>query len=184
MTASVRKIQARAFKELLTQEKGVEILDVREAAEFRSEKIKGSKNMPLSSLKENAAAVPPGKAVYLLCNSGNRACQAAEKLSQRGHHQAFVIDGGLEACKREGVPVESGDIKVWALDRQVRLAAGALVLLGIFLSWLVHPFFIGLSAFVGAGLVFSGATNTCGMAMLLAKMPWNQVSAANCKVQK
>ena len=84
------------------------------------------------------------------------------------------VDGGTEAWEQAGLPVVRGR-GVIALDRQVRIAAGLLVLLGVGLSLLVHPAFVAVSAFVGAGLVFAGITDTCGMAMLLAKMPWNQV---------
>ena len=76
-----------------------------------------------------------------------------------------------------GLPVVRGK-KAISLERQVRIAAGSLVLLGVLLGWLVHPAFIGLSAFVGAGLVFAGVTDTCGMGMMLARMPWNQVKDA------
>ena len=65
--------------------------------------------------------------------------------------------------------------KVISLERQVRIAAGLLVLVAVTLGWLVHPAFLGLAAFVGAGLVFAGVTDTCGMGLLLARMPWNRV---------
>jgi rhodanese-related sulfurtransferase len=84
------------------------------------------------------------------------------------------VEGGTDAWEQAGLPVVRGH-KVISLDRQVRMAAGLLVLLGVGLSFLVHPAFSALSAFVGAGLLFAGITDTCGMAMLLAKMPWNQV---------
>jgi hypothetical protein len=78
------------------------------------------------------------------------------------------------ACVEVGLPVVRGK-KTISLERQVRIAAGLLVLIGSLLGWLVHPVFIGLSAFVGAGLVFAGVTDTCGMGLMLARMPWNQV---------
>jgi hypothetical protein len=82
------------------------------------------------------------------------------------------VEGGTIACENAGLPLARGT-KVMSLERQVRIAAGSLVLTGIVLGWLVHPYLIGLSAFVGAGLVFAGVTDTCGMGMLLARMPWN-----------
>jgi hypothetical protein len=86
------------------------------------------------------------------------------------------VEGGTQACESSGVPVVRGK-KAISLERQVRIAAGSLVLTGVTLGWLVHPGFFGLSAFVGAGLVFAGITDTCGMGMLLARMPWNQCDA-------
>ena len=87
------------------------------------------------------------------------------------------VEGGTLACVEAGLPVVRGK-KAISLERQVRIAAGSLVLLGVLLGWFVHPAFIGLSAFVGAGLVFAGITDTCGMGMMLARMPWNQVKDA------
>jgi hypothetical protein len=83
------------------------------------------------------------------------------------------------ACQTVGLPLAQGK-KAISLERQVRIAAGSLVLLGLVLGWLVHPYFLGLSAFVGAGLFFAGVTDTCGMGMLLARMPWNQCDAGTC----
>jgi Protein of unknown function (DUF2892) len=87
------------------------------------------------------------------------------------------VEGGMLACIEAGLQVVRGK-KAISLERQVRIAAGLLVVLGSLLGWFVHPAFIGLSAFVGAGLLFAGITDTCGMGMLLARMPWNQVSKA------
>jgi rhodanese-related sulfurtransferase len=112
--------------------------------------------------------------LYLICRTGTRAQQAWKRLHDAGFAQVVCVEGGTEAWEQAGLPVVRGR-GVIALDRQVRIAAGLLVLLGVGLSILVHPAWIALSAFVGAGLVFAGITDTCGMAMLLAKMPWNQV---------
>lgn len=174
-----KKIKASEFKNLMASGAIGEVVDVREPVEFQSEKVEGSKNIPLSTFNVKASQISKEKPVYLLCRGGNRASQAAEKLCGMGYGEVYVVEGGLEECKRQGAAVLAGETKVWALDRQVRFAAGSLVLSGIFLSWIAHPAFIGLSAFVGAGLVFSGVTNTCGMGMLLAKMPWNKVPRKN-----
>jgi len=180
MTENFKLIKAGAVKEMLSQNPGLQIVDVREPVEYAAEKIEGVLNILLSSFKTASQTIPSGKPVYLLCRTGGRASQAAEKLCGMGNKEVYVIEGGLEECKRSGILIKTGASHVWALDRQVRFAAGALVLLGIILSWLLQPAFIGLSLFVGAGLVFSGITNTCGMAMMLAKMPWNQVSPSSC----
>ena len=110
--------------------------------------------------------------LYVICQSGNRARQACEKLVAAGYTSVVNVEGGTLACEQAGLSIVRGK-KTVSLERQVQIAAGLLVLLGTLLSRLVHPAFIGLSAFVGAGLVFAGITDTCGMAMLLARMPWN-----------
>jgi rhodanese-related sulfurtransferase len=94
-----------------------------------------------------------------------------------GFTNVINIEGGTLACIECGLPVIRGK-KAITLERQVRIAAGSLVLLGVLLGWLVHPVLVTLSAFVGAGLVFAGITDTCGMGLLLARMPWNQVKDA------
>jgi rhodanese-related sulfurtransferase len=110
--------------------------------------------------------------LYLICRSGARGNQACEKFLKAGFANVVNVDGGTLACQDAGLPLVRGQ-KTISLERQVRIAAGSLVLLGIGLGWLVHPYLLGLSAFVGAGLVFAGVTDTCGMGMLLARMPWN-----------
>ncbi len=109
-----------------------------------------------------------------MCRSGNRAKQAAERLARKGFTDVHVVEGGMLAWTEAGLPVVKGESKVWSLERQVRFVAGLLVVLGAGLSIAAHPYFIALSAFVGAGLVFAAVTDTCGMAMILARMPWNQ----------
>jgi rhodanese-related sulfurtransferase len=113
--------------------------------------------------------------LYFICRSGARGRQACEKLLQAGFAHAINVEGGTLACLEAGLPVVRGK-KAISLERQVRIAAGSLVLLGAVLGWLVHPALIGLSAFVGAGLIFAGITDTCGLGMVLARMPWNQCS--------
>ena len=115
--------------------------------------------------------------MYVICRSGSRGRQACEKFLAAGFTDVANVEGGTQACVEAGLPVVRGK-KAISLERQVRIAAGSLVLLGVLLGWLVHPAFLGLSAFVGAGLVFAGVTDTCGMGMMLARMPWNQVKDA------
>jgi hypothetical protein len=107
--------------------------------------------------------------LYLICRSGSRGRQACAKFLAAGYTNISNVEGGTLACVECGLPVVRGK-KTIALERQVRIAAGLLVVLGALLSWLIHPAFIGLAAFVGAGLVFSGVTDTCGMGLLLARM--------------
>ena len=159
-------------------ESSIELIDVRTPAEYSGVHASFARNVPLESFNPDAvissrtgAADSP---LYVICQGGNRSMKACEKLVASGFTDVVNVDGGTNAWEEAGLPVERSNKKAVSLDRQVRIAAGSLVLLGVILSFAVHPYFIGLSAFVGAGLVFSGVTDTCGMGMLIAKMPWNQ----------
>lgn len=150
------------------------LLDVRSPAEFGQVHVSFAQNMPLESLnpaalKGETADVP----LYVICRSGSRGRQACERLQAAGLNVQNV-EGGTVAWEAAGLPVERSGRKVISLERQVRIAAGLLVLTGVLLGWLVHPALYGLAAFVGGGLVFAGLTDWCGMGMLMAKMPWNQ----------
>lgn len=165
------------LNELLRSGQPVQVIDVRTPAEFREVHLDCARNMPLDEL--DAAALlktrqqAPGGRLYVVCRSGNRSRQACEQLAQAGHKDVVSVEGGTLACVDAGLPVARGKRAV-SLERQVRIAAGSLVLLGVALGWFVHPWAFGLSAFVGAGLVFAGITDTCGMGLLLARMPWNK----------
>jgi len=155
----------------------VELLDVRTPGEFESAHVPGARLLPLDELEAGRFLKERGKAdqpVYVLCQSGGRARQAIEKLQQAGFGGGVLVEGGTQAWIDAGLPVTRGAARVISLERQVRIVAGSLVLLGMLLGWLVHPGFFGLSAFVGAGLVFAGITDFCGMGLLLARMPWNK----------
>jgi rhodanese-related sulfurtransferase len=151
-----------------------QLVDVREESETLALSVEGAKNLPLSRLRELADVLDRTRPVYLLCRTGSRAVSAAGQLSEAGHHEIWVVRGGLEAWLAAGLPVVRGVSRVWSLERQVRFAAGAFVLAGATLGALVSPRFYALSALVGAGLVFSAATDTCAMASVLGRMPWNR----------
>jgi rhodanese-related sulfurtransferase len=162
---------------LLSGQSGLILLDVRTPVEFTEVHVPQACNIPLDQF-DPAILLASGRLskdqpAYLLCKGGGRATKAAEKMGRAGLDNAVVIEGGTEGWIEAGLPVERGAGKVISLERQVRIAAGSLVLIGLILAWLVHPYFIGLSAFVGAGLVFAGVTDWCGMGLLLAKLPWN-----------
>ena len=114
-----------------------------------------------------------GSPLYFICRSGGRGKQACEKLAAGGFASSVNVEGGTIAWEEAGLPVVRGQ-KAVSLERQVRVAAGSIVLIGVALAMFVHPYWVGLSAFIGAGLVFSGVTDTCGMGLLLARMPWNR----------
>lgn len=160
----------------------IDLIDVRTPVEFREVHAIGAKNIPLDRLKpkdigeqRNGRSAEP---IYVICRSGGRSSQAAQKFIDAGMENVISVDGGTAAWEQAGLPVQRGK-KAISLERQVRIAAGFLVLVGAVLSF-VNPYFVGLSAFVGAGLMFAGITDTCGMAMMLAKMPWNQCSGQSC----
>jgi len=170
-----------AFDELQT-DKDACLVDVRTPVEFDEIHADGARLIPLDQISvdrlRGEVGVTAGRRIYFICRSGQRAAQAAQQLASAGIDDASVIIGGTMAWESEGLPVTRGRAAM-SLERQVRIAAGSLVLLGVLLAWVVHPWLIGLSAFVGGGLVFAGITDTCGMGMLLAKMPWNQRRTAN-----
>lgn len=172
------EITATHLHERLQVEPDLLLLDVRTPSEYDEAHVPQARNEPLDRLAPATLAattgLKPEQPVYLLCRSGARAKIAADKLQQAGFPNGIVVTGGTLAWIEAGLPVTRGERKVISLERQVRIAAGSLVLTGVVLGWLVHPGFFGLSAFVGAGLVFAGLTDWCGMGLLLAKAPWNQ----------
>ena len=176
---SVSTISPTKFAELCQQGKHVELIDVRTPVEFREIHVKVARNVPLDQLDPvalmQARNCTSNEPLYVVCRSGGRGQQACEKFVKAGFSNVVNIEGGTMACAESGLPIVRGE-KAMSLERQVRIAAGSLVILGVALGWFYHPGFIGLSAFVGAGLVFAGITDTCGMGMILARMPWNQCS--------
>jgi rhodanese-related sulfurtransferase len=175
----VATISPQQLAEMRKSGKDVELLDVRTPVEYREVHVDFAKNIPLDRLDpqdiKQARHDSADEPLYVICRSGNRAQQACEKIEAVGV-QAVNVEGGTQAWDAAGLPVVRGK-KSMSLERQVRIAAGGLVLLGVILGFALHPAFFGLSAFVGAGLMFAGITDTCGMAMVLARMPWNQVNS-------
>jgi rhodanese-related sulfurtransferase len=157
------------------------MIDVRTPAEHGEIHIEGSHLMPLDRLDATAvkALATDVDGCVLICRSGKRATNALEKLASAGCENLQVLEGGVTAWDAAGLPVKRG-AKAMSLERQVRIGAGAMVLIGVILGSQVHGAFYGLSAFVGAGLMFAGITDWCGMAMVLAKMPWNQRAGVKC----
>lgn len=153
---------------------GAKLVDVREPSEFLSVHVPGSVLVPLATLEAQLGALDAARPVCLLCGSGLRAAGAARALEAAGFQDLRVVEGGIEAWEKSGAPVRRAGPRVWSLDRQVRGTAGLIVAAGIALAWSVHPAWSLLSAFVGCGLVFSAVTGTCGLAIVLAKMPWNR----------
>jgi len=152
----------------------IAVIDVREPMEYASGHIAGSLNVPLARLHQ--ADLPRGPLV-LVCQSGNRSSEGVQTLLQQGFsHPVSDLEGGIPSWQQAGLPVRKHKNAPLPLMRQVQIAAGSLVLLGLVLSNTVAPAWILLSWFVGAGLVFAGVSGFCGMARLLAVMPWNKVA--------
>jgi rhodanese-related sulfurtransferase len=171
-------ISAEAFLTLRHQEV-VTIIDLRTPAEHLSERLEDASLMPVSDINSNQLEAhlskhdASTKKIYLLCQSGKRAEMACDKLAE-SDFDLCIIEGGLNALKAAGVDTVTSDKKTISLERQVRIAAGALVLLGGILGFSLHPYFFLLSMAIGAGLVFAGISDTCAMGMALMRMPWNQ----------
>lgn len=170
----MKSITPVELQTILTAQPSVPVIDVRTPLEFAEVHVPQARSVPLDELNPDSLQLQKGKPVYLLCRSGQRATKAAEKLAKEGFSQPVVIEGGTLAWIDANLPVERSAVKIISLERQVRIAAGSLVLAGVLLGWFVHRGFYGLSAFVGAGLVFAGVTDFCGMGLLLAKLPWNK----------
>ncbi len=171
-------LDANQLDELLRERHDLQLLDVRTPAEYESAHISGSYNVPLDTLGEHAAEIRKDVdvPVVLVCQSGSRARRAEEALKRVGMPQLHVLDGGLNGWVAAGKPVRRGRERL-SLERQVRIAAGALAAAGGLLAVKAHPRFGLLSALVGGGLVFAGVTDTCGMARVLAKLPYNQAGS-------
>jgi rhodanese-related sulfurtransferase len=175
----VATIRAQELAALAQGGRTVELIDVRTPVEFREVHATIARNVPLDQLAPPALLTgrTSTEPLYFICRSGSRAKQACERLHAAGFANAVNVEGGTLAWVENGLPVVRGK-KAISLERQVRIAAGSIVLVGVSLGWFVHEAFLGLAAFVGAGLVFAGITDTCGMGLLLARMPWNQTGEA------
>lgn len=173
----MKTITARELQDRISD---VSLLDVRTPVEFEEVHIPNSRLLPLHELSDAKAAEIAGRsgAQVVVCKSGNRARQAAEKLLAVGSSGEFlVLEGGVTAWESAGGAVQRGR-KTMSIERQVRIGAGTLVVTGVVLGAVVNPWFVALSAFVGCGLIFAGITDWCGMGLLLARMPWNNRRAA------
>lgn len=156
------------------------VLDLRTAAEVKTERLPGCLHIPLQELtaqrlqEQIKQHKKDGSCIYLLCQSGKRAEMAAQQLADNAPGELIIVEGGINALKHNNIALQCSGGKTISLERQVRIAAGLLVFTGVVLGTWVNPGFYALSGFVGAGLVFAGVTDTCAMGMLIARMPWNR----------
>lgn len=175
MTSNSKLLDAATVQDLKIQDQAY-LIDVREPSEYAGENIPGSQNLPLSKFQPSQISLIPNKQIILYCQSGKRSNQAAQKLIQAGFTEFSQLQGGITAWKQSGYPTKINKNAPISLMRQVQIVAGSLVFTGTVLGAFVSPWFLILSGFVGAGLVFAGVTNTCAMAVLLSKLPYNQRS--------
>lgn len=166
------RISVAELRKLLESDLAVHLVDVRSADEFASGHVPRATNIPLEEIEGRIDDL--GSRVVVLCKSGNRASMACELL--RAHHPNMILlEGGTQAWAQAGLPLATSSVRVrWSLERQVRLAAGLIVLTGTLLSLFVNANWIYLAVFAGVGLTFAGATDLCLMASLLGKLPWNR----------
>lgn len=175
-------MNALALSTLLGGDSSARILDVRTPAEFENAHISGAYNVPLDQLNEHAQEVRSATGpVVLVCQSGRRAQQAEQLLRAAGMANVHVLDGGMQAWRSAGLAVRRIRARV-SLERQVRIAAGAIVALASIAALTLEPMLVVIPALVGSGLVFAGLTDTCAMGMLLAKLPYNR-AAVSCDTE-
>lgn len=173
-TAKLQEIEAKTLKNLIDRQEAC-LIDVREPGEYASDRIPGAKLLPLTTFDPSVVNCHPDKTLVLYCQSGRRSTLVAQKLFDAGFSQVAHLKGGLPTWKNAGYATEKDQNAPISLFRQVQIVAGALVVLGTLLGAFISPWFLILSGFVGSGLVFAGITNTCALAMLLAKLPYNQL---------
>ena len=172
----------------LDKNAAVDLIDVRSPMEYHEIHAPAAKNVPLAKLdpkkmmaaRDNAADKP----IYVICKSGTRGASAQQRFFDAGFTNVVNVEGGTDAWLSAGLPVVRGKQAI-SLERQVRIAAGLIVFIGALLAIIIHPNWAIIPAFVGLGLMFAGITNWCGMGLLLARMPWNQVKTteACCNVK-
>jgi len=166
-------ICASALKELRARRAEAQLVDVRTPSEYAAGHVPCAVNIPLEQIEARLDDLDPRLPIVLICQGGGRARLAAALLGPR-RTDVTVLDGGTLAWQKAGFPLVVNTMTRWALERQVRLVAGLLVLLGAVLALTVNPHWVYLSGFVGVGLTFAGLTNICAMASLLCRMPWNR----------
>lgn len=172
-TETLKEVDARTLHGWLEDGRAV-LIDVREADEYAREHIPDAHLVPLSTFSPADLPRDKEKIAVFHCRTGNRTGLAAQQFLRTGFREVYHLQGGLQAWRAAGLPVNHNEKAPISIMRQVQITAGSLVVLGIVLAVLVSPWFMALSAFVGAGLMFSGITGTCAMAALLGLMPWNR----------
>lgn len=170
---TLTKLTPKVAADRLKSGKAV-LVDIREPDEYAREHIPGSISLPVSALDEADLKLDAGQNAIFHCKSGMRTDSNCAILARHVEGDAFMLEGGLDAWRALGLPTAKDSKAPLEINRQVQITAGSLILIGVLLGWFVAPAWIGLSAFVGAGLMFAGISGWCGMATLLQAMPWNR----------
>ena len=152
----------------------IHLVDVREQVEFAGSRVAEARSLPLSELEKRHTELDHSKPIYVMCRTGRRSAEAQKLLARLGFQNVINVSGGIEEWRKNRLPLERDEKAPWSIERQVRFAAGALVLSGVLLSIFVHPYFIAVPGLIGLGLVITAAIDWCGMGLLIAKMPWNR----------
>lgn len=169
------------LRQRLDQGERLQLIDVRSRGEFDAGHIPAAVNLPMEQVERRLDDLNRHDPVVLVCQSGRRACMT-EELLRPHRNDLVVLEGGTSAWVAAGLPVVTTTASRWSIERQVRLAAGLIVLAGTLLSVFAAPGWIYLAMFVGAGLTFAGLTNVCGLASLFALMPWNRLAPSAPKM--
>lgn len=185
-TAAAQGRTSIAVRELqrILQQGACDLIDVRTPPEFATAHVPGARLVPLdilsptSYLQQRADRSAP---LYIICQSGTRAAKALDRLGRAGFNNGVLVEGGTQAWIDAGLPFEQGKATLLPLMRQVQIVVGFFAALGAALALMVDPLFAVLPLLVGAGLLFAGLTGWCGLALLLARMPWNR--EASCRSQ-
>lgn len=175
--SALNKIDAPKAKALLDSGEAI-LIDIRESDEFAREHVPGAHHVPLSGFNPADFPADKNKIAIFHCASGARTAEAAPKILGTGFAEVYMLDQGLAGWKKAGLQTVVNRKMPISLQRQVQIAAGSMVLIGVVFGFTVSPWFFLLSGFVGAGLIFSGVCGTCAMANLLAAMPWNRRALA------
>lgn len=170
------RVTPNELEKLIGQGEKLQLIDVRSPGEYATGHVPCAVNIPMEQVETRLNDLRPGEHVVLVCQSGRRAC-ITEDLLKAHREDIIVLEGGTTAWANAGLPIVGNAPARWSLERQVRLGAGLLILLGVGLGFAVSPGWFGLAGFVGVGLTFAGITNICGMASLLALMPWNKAKS-------
>ena len=180
MNSTYYEIAASELHQRIKAGDEVTILDVRSPAEYQSGHIPGSRLLPIDEINNSSIAeiakTTGNKAdnpIYVTCWSGLRAKQAANLLTEAGIKNLILLSGGTEAWQKKGLPTKRCGTNL-SLERQVQIAIGSLLILKVFFGFTVHELFFVAGAVIGAGLISAGITRWCGMAQLIARMPWNR----------
>jgi len=170
-------VDAKTLKQWLERGEAV-LVDVREPAEHKAQCIKGAKLLPLAHVRVSSMPERTGKKLVIHCLKGGRGAQACEKLlAEDPSLEIYNLDGGLSAWDAAGFPIEGPGSFFLSLDRQVQLTIGVCLLTANALTYFVDPAFLLITVFIGAGLTVAGLTGFCGLARLVARLPWNQRTA-------